>query len=76
METIKAKRSVALDRKIECYPPPKYHTLFRGYVEMNEMKNSEAVSEIMRQFFDNMPANKRTQCMNAGIRVTRSKHHY
>ena len=76
METIKAKRSVALDHKIECYPPPKYHTLFIGYVEMNEMKNSEAVSGIMRQFFDNMPANKRTQCMNEGIRVMQSKHHY
>lgn len=76
MPEVKAKRSVALLRKIECYPPPKYHTLFKGFAEVNEMKNSEAVTEIMRQFFDNMPANKRTQCMSVGVKVVNSKHHY
>lgn len=75
MSEVKTK-SIALTRKIECYPPPKYHTLLKGYAEVNEMKNSEAVTEIMRKFFDGMPENKRTQCLQAGVKIVSSKHHY
>lgn len=68
-------KSIAHERRIDCYPPPKYHILIKGYKEINEMKASEAITEIVKHFFDNMPENKRRLCMNEGIKAT-SKHHY
>ena len=73
MEETKKTKSIALERKLECYPPPKYHNLMMGYKELNEISKSEAVTEAIKQFFDNMPENTRRACLNAGIQ---SKHHY
>ena len=72
----KTTKSVAHSRRIDCYPPPKYHALLNGYAAKNELSKSEAVSEIMRNFFENMPEQKRVQCLNEGMRITKSKHHY
>lgn len=78
MAEVKTK-SVAQARRISCYPPPKYHTLIKGYATANEMKNSEAITEIVRSFFDNMPEQRRLQCLNEGVKIVNpvnSKHHY
>ena len=76
MNETKAKKSVALERGVRCYPPPKYHTLLMGYIQLNEMKQSEAVTEIMRTFFDSMPEQQRVRCVNEGIKIVKSKHSY
>ena len=69
------KTSIAKERMLTCYPPPKYHTLFVGFTNANEMNKSEAMTEILRSFFDNMNEGKRKTCMNEGIRV-KSKNSY
>jgi hypothetical protein len=80
MEDIKTEKkitkSVAHERIVKCYPPPKYHTLLVGYLELNEMKKSEGTTEIIKHFFDNMDAKKKQLCLNVGIRVSKGKHHY
>lgn len=52
------KRSIALKRKVEAYPPPKYYSLLESFREANEMGRSESLNHIVRQFFDTMPANE------------------
>lgn len=75
-----AKKSVAMERQVACYPPPKYHTLFMGYLSLNEMNKSEAATEIIKEFFEKMDPKQKQRCLNEGIRVTTqkglSKHHY
>lgn len=71
----KKTKSIAKERQLICYPPPKYHTLFVGFSNANEMKKSEAMTEIMRVFFDNMTDGKRKMCLNEGMRV-KSKNSY
>lgn len=72
----KPVRSVSHTRIIKCYPPPKYHVLLMGYLSANEMKKSEGVSEIIKDFFDKMDPKRKQVCLNEGIKLTRSKHHY
>ncbi len=73
-------RSIAHQRLVKCYPDPKYSILLQGYIARNEMGKSEALNEIIRSFFDKMDPARRQQCLNEGIKVTRSKplsrHHY
>ena len=47
------------DRRIQAYPPPKYHNLTTAYAKANDMKESAAVSHIIKEFFDKMPAQER-----------------
>jgi len=75
-DVIKKNKSIAQERRVVCYPPPKYHTLLDGYISSNEMKRSEALTEIMRNFFDKMPEAQKARCMNEGIKINKSKHSY
>lgn len=52
------KRSIALKRKVEAYPPPKYYGLLESYREANDMGRSETLNYIVRHFFDTMPASE------------------
>ena len=47
------------DRRIQAYPPPKYHNLTTAYAKANDMKESAAVTHIIKEFFDAMPAHER-----------------
>lgn len=76
MSETKTIKAVNHERRVVCYPPTKYFTMLNGYIAKQELSKSEAVTEIMRKFFDDMPEQKRVQCLNEGIRVTKSKHHY
>ena len=46
--------SPTLLRRVQVYPSPKYFRLMEAYVHANEMNESEGVSVMIRQFFDNM----------------------
>lgn len=69
-EKKKYSKSAALARMVRCYPPPKYHRLFEGYRVMNEMKVSEAATQMIREFFDRMPAIEREKY----IRVSKNSY--
>jgi hypothetical protein len=43
-------------RRVAAYPSPLYHQLLKGYVKVEEMPISEAVSEMIKEHFDAMPA--------------------
>ena len=49
------KKSSALDRKVESYPNPKYHTLIVNYARVKEVSKSEVMCDALRLFFDSMP---------------------
>lgn len=55
------KRTVSLERRLQCYPPPKYFGLTTAYAKANEMKESKAVSTMIRCFFDNMPKDEQNR---------------
>ena len=64
------KRSSALDRRVQFYPPPKYSELTRAYSKVNEMKDSEVAKIALKEFFDRMPEAERRRIL------TQSKHSY
>lgn len=72
----KPKKSIAHERRVECYLPPKYDVLVKGFREVNEFNKSEAIVEIVKSYFDNIPEKQRVRCLNEGLRVTSSKHSY
>lgn len=49
------KRSIAHQRMVKAYPPPKYYALLEDFRVANEMGRSETLSFIVRHFFDTMP---------------------
>ena len=49
------KRSIAQNRQVKAYPPPKYFQLLESYRQANEMGRSETLTFIVRHFFDTMP---------------------
>jgi hypothetical protein len=58
------KKSVSLERRMQTYPPPKYHTLAVAFAKTNEMRESEAVSFIIKDFFDRMPESERQRILH------------
>lgn len=64
------KSNPALERRLQAYPPPKYHLLTKAYAQVNEMKDSETVSFIIKDFFDRMPEQERQRL------IDKSRHHY
>jgi F0F1-type ATP synthase gamma subunit len=60
----------ALKRRVQSYPPQKYHRLTVAYAEFNEMRKSEVVIQAIKEFFDKMPKQEQERILN------RSKHNY
>jgi len=52
------KKSTSLERKVEAYPNPKYHTLVVNYAKDQEVSRSEVVGDALRLYFDSMPKDK------------------
>lgn len=50
------KKSDALNRHVQAYPSPKYHTLVVEHAKAVGTK-SEVVCEALKQYFDNMDQN-------------------
>ena len=48
-------------RKLQAHPAPKYHKLTKAYANLQEMSVSEAVSIMIKQFFDAMPEKERSR---------------
>jgi hypothetical protein len=59
MANKKYQRTIALSRRLQVYPPPKYFGLFSAFVKANEMKESEAAVLMIRCFFDTMSAEEK-----------------
>lgn len=69
--------SVSHDRRIVCYPPPKYENLFRNFTTVNEMTMSEAASHMIQTYFDKMPETDRVRFLKPCQPVkVRSGNHY
>ena len=52
------KKSTSLERKVEAYPNPKYHTLVVNYAKDQDVSRSEVVGDALRLYFDSMPKDK------------------
>ncbi len=64
------KKSVAIERRVQCYPPPVYHKLTVGYAAVNGMTESKVISQALKDFFDRMPQQEKERLLSA------SKHSY
>lgn len=64
------KKSVAVTRRVQGYPPPRIHSLAVGYSKVYNVGQSELVTEALKQFFDRMPEGERARILTA------SKNHY
>lgn len=64
------KKSTALERRLQGYPPPKYHRLTEAYAKATGVTKSEVVTIALKNFFDRMPEGERARIISA------SKHHY
>ncbi|MFB6456567.1 hypothetical protein ACE38W_14950 [Chitinophaga sp. Hz27] len=51
-------KSITHERRVCSYPPIKYFMLFNAYKAANDLKPGEANNEIMKHFFDSMPASE------------------
>lgn len=47
-------KSSSHERKVQAYLKPKNHAIFKAYVEVEEMTESECVNHIMNSFFNHM----------------------
>jgi hypothetical protein len=56
-------KSVALLRRVQCYPSPHYHTLVKEYAKKQEMSISDIACEGIKLFFDNIPACERQELL-------------
>jgi len=49
-----SEKSSSHDRKVQSYLKPKNHTIFKAYVKVEELTESEGVNVIMNEFFNKM----------------------
>jgi hypothetical protein len=63
------------DRKVSAYPPPLYLRYFLGYVEYTGETESGALTHMIKNFFDNMPAEEKRIMLTFG-KEKRSKNSY
>lgn len=64
------KKSAAIERRVQGYPPPKYHGLTEAYAKVSGMAVSGVVTQAIKEFFDRMPEGERKRIIN------QSKHSY
>lgn len=68
------KPSVATERRLVTYPPPKFHSLTEAFAIANEMPSSKAVAFIIKDFFDRMSEQERQRILQ--VASNRSSNHY
>jgi len=68
--------SITQERKVICYPSPKYEALFRAYAALNEMSKSAAGAEAIKQLIDNLPPDQKMKVINAAKQINGSKNSY
>lgn len=66
MDNSPKKKSVALQRNIHAYPPPKYYTLVDAMSKCREISKSEVVSIALKEYFDRMPEGERQTILTLG----------
>jgi hypothetical protein len=64
------KKSAAIERRVQAYPPPKYHKLTEAYAKATGITQSEVVTTALKDFFDKMPECERSRIISV------SKHSY
>lgn len=52
------------ERKHEVYLKPNNNALFKGYVKANEISQSKALNEIVKEFFNQLPYNQKVYYLN------------
>lgn len=62
-QDVKPTKSVALQRRVQCYPSPHYHTLVVAYARQHELSNSDVACIGIKLFFDTMPLNAREELL-------------
>jgi hypothetical protein len=55
----KKTKSVALQRRVQGYPPPRYHNLLLAKSKCDGLSESAIVTEAVKQYFDSMPEQER-----------------
>ena len=60
----KHNRSSARERQVNAYLKPGTLSLFKSYIRVNEMGQSEAVNVIIKRFFDTMPPEEKIRILN------------
>lgn len=47
------------ERRLTCYPQPKYSLMIRAYAEIKDISDSEAGSEAIKYLIDNLPPHEK-----------------
>jgi len=68
--------STTQERKLQCYPPPKYDRLIRAYAKVNEISDSAAASEAIKCFIDSLPPDQKIKVINASKQINESTNSY
>jgi hypothetical protein len=68
--------SVALQRRVQAYPPEKYLGMVRAYAALNRLSESEAVTRLIKSSIDSLPAAQRIELEKTSKKISGSKNSY
>jgi hypothetical protein len=63
----------AQERRLVCYPSPKYSELMKAYATINEMSKSEAGAIAVKTFIDNLPHDVKIRVVNTAKEMNQSE---
>jgi len=52
-----------MERMVKSYLPPLIHRYFQGYVALQELSESAAAAQILKQFFDGMAPSEKERLL-------------
>lgn len=62
-------KSIALERRVQCYPSPHYHILVNGYAIEYDLSKSNVICLGIKLFFDSLPAHERERLIKSGKKI-------
>lgn len=60
-----AKRSTAIERIVQAYPPPKYHQLLCADAKVSGVSRSNIVCDALKAYYDRMPEQEKQRILRA-----------
>jgi hypothetical protein len=73
VQTVKAVKSSALQRRVQCYPPTGLYNQVARYAKEHGMSSSQAAVYMMRCFFNNQPSQVKSGYAAAGSEKINSR---
>lgn len=65
-----SKQSSSNERKVQGYLKPKNYTIFKAYVTVEELTDSEGVNVVMNEFFNKMSPEQKQSYLSRSRRLS------